>query len=261
MSFLPDNYQAPRSSNYYMKLVEGENRIRIMSRPIFGWEDWKDNKPVRFTMDKKPVKSFDPKKPVRHFWAFVVFNQQEEQIQILHVTQASIRKSLEALCKDNDWGDPYAYDIKIMKTGEGVDTEYAVNPVPHKPADDYMITCFSERPCYLEALFDNADPFSAEWGPDKRTPRATAENKPAVVQEKKIVSITPEKKVDDRKITQPEVDALAAVLSKCSEEYVQSVHDFMKKHGIDKYGDISKEVYEKMMVKANEDKDKKARKG
>ncbi len=260
MSFLPENYQAPRSSNYYMKLVEGENRIRIMSRPIFGWEDWKDNKPVRFAMDKKPAKSFDPKKPVKHFWAFVVFNCQEEQIQILQITQASIRKSLEALCKDNDWGDPYAYDIKIVKTGEGVDTEYTVNPVPHKPVDDYLVKCFNERPCYLEALFDNGDPFSSEWGADKRTPRATGDNKP-VVDEKKIVSITEKKTIDDKKITQSEVDALVALLSKCSDEYVSSVHDFMRKHGINNYGEITKEVYEKMIVKANEDKEKKARKG
>jgi len=263
MSFLPDNYQAPRSSNYYMKLVEGENRIRIMSRPVLGWEDWKDNKPVRFTMDKKPAKPFDPKKPVKHFWAFVVFNQNEEQIQILHVTQASIRKSIEALCKDTDWGDPYAYDLKIMKTGEGVDTEYAVNPVPHKPVDQFLITCFDERPCYLEALFDNGDPFSQEWGPDKRTPRATGSSDSKVVsikEEKSFTSAEASKFVNKKTITEKEAAELVAVLSKCSEEYVLSVHDFMKKHGIAQYGDLTREVYDRILAKGIEEKNKQERK-
>lgn len=171
MNFLPDNYEAPRTSNYYLKLNEGENRIRILSQPILGWEDWHDKKPVRYTFDSKPNKSFDPKKPVKHFWAFIVFNYNEEQIQVMHVTQATIRKSIEALCRDKDWGAPYFYDIKIMKTGEGVDTEYAVNPVPHKPIDQYLINCFNERRCNLDAIFTNADPFSHEW--NTFTPLAT----------------------------------------------------------------------------------------
>ena len=163
MSFLPQNYEAPKSSNHYLKLAEGENRIRILSAPVMGWEDWENKKPIRYTMDNKPLTSVDPKKPARHFWSFIVFNYLEEQIQIMHVTQATIRKALEALCKDTDWGDPYNYDIKINKAGEGVDTEYTVNPVPHKTVDAYIIKQFDDRKCNLEALFTNSDPFSSEW--------------------------------------------------------------------------------------------------
>lgn len=160
MEFLPEDYQAPNSSNNYFKIQQGENRIRILSQPVFGWEDWHDKKPVRYRMNEKPNKSFDPKKPIKHFWAFIVFNYREEQVQIMQVTQATIRKSLEALCRDKDWGAPFAYDIKITKSGEGVDTEYTVNPVPHKPVDEYITKCFKEKPINLEALFDNSDPFS-----------------------------------------------------------------------------------------------------
>ena len=174
MNFLPEDYQAPKTSNYYLKLLEGENRVRILSQPVLGWEDWHDKKPVRYAFNDKPMKSFDPKKPAKHFWAFIVFNYNEEQIQIMHVTQATIRKSIEALCRDKDWGAPYFYDIKIMKTGEGVDTEYAVNPVPHKPIDPYLVQCFNDRRCNLEAIFANADPFSTEW--EQFTPLATKEH-------------------------------------------------------------------------------------
>src|SRR5215510_11210672 len=94
--FLPQDYQAPKTSNFYMKLQEGENKFRILTQPILGWEDWLDKKPVRYTFDNKPTKSFDPKKPVKHFWSMVVWNYNEEQIQILHITQATIRSSIEA---------------------------------------------------------------------------------------------------------------------------------------------------------------------
>lgn len=243
MSFLPDDYQAPRTTNYYMKLLEGENRIRIMSKPVFGWEDWLDNKPVRYAMDKKPSRPNDPKKPIKHFWAFVVFNYQEEQIQIMQVTQSTIRKSLESLCNDKDWGAPYGYDIKIMKTGEGMDTEYSVNPVPHKPIDDYLMSCFKERPCDLNALFDNADPFSSDI--QNITPLALIEE---VSKEKqtKVVSIHEKKAVIGTK----KGEELCEILTKCSPAYVENLHKFMKKEGIEKYEDIPLTVYEKVYVKA-----------
>lgn len=168
MKFLPDDYEAPKSSGNYMKLQDGENKIRILSAPVLGWEDWIEKKPIRFPFDKKPTKSNDPKKPVRHFWAMIVWNYNEEKIQILQITQATIRSNIETLCKDEDWGAPYFYDIKIIRKGEGVDTEYMVNPLPHKEIAAKVIEAFKEKPIRLEALFDDADPFSLEW--DEFTP-------------------------------------------------------------------------------------------
>jgi hypothetical protein len=146
-----------------MKLQEGENKIRILSKPVIGWEDWQEKKPVRYKMDSRPLKPFDPNKPIKHFWSFIVWNYAEEQIQILHLTQSTIRNCIEALCKDSDWGPPYFYDIKIIKKGEGKETEYMVNPLPHKPLSAQIQTAFIERPCNLEAIFISADPFSKEW--------------------------------------------------------------------------------------------------
>lgn|GEM_PF-775032 len=163
MNFLPQDYKAPKTGGHYMKFQDGENKFRIMSAPILGWEDWIDNRPVRYKLEDKPTKSHDASKPIKHFWSFIVFNYASEQIEILHITQASIRSSLEALSRDADWGAPYTYDIKVTKKGQGKDTEYTVNPCPHRPVDQYIVTCFSERKCYLEALFDNADPFALGW--------------------------------------------------------------------------------------------------
>lgn len=163
MNFLPKDYEAPKTASFYMKLQEGENKVRILSHPIVGWEDWQDKKPIRYRMNEKPLKSIDAKKPIKHFWAMIVWNYNEEQIQILQITQATLRRAIESLCNDKDWGSPFFYDIKIIKTGEGTDTEYVVNPVPHKETHSYIIDQFNNRPCYLDALFSNEDPFSDKW--------------------------------------------------------------------------------------------------
>jgi len=160
--FLPSDYQAPKSSNFYMKIQDGENKIRILSQPILGWEDWIDKKPVRYRLSEKPQKPHDNKKPLKHFWSMIVWNYTEEEIQILHITQASIRSSIEALSHDSDWGLPYFYDIKIIRRGNMMETEYMVNPLPHKSLDPIIAERFYERPCNLDALFSNKDPFSHE---------------------------------------------------------------------------------------------------
>ncbi len=173
MNFLPENYESPKTSNYYVKLQDGETRIRILSTPIMGWEDWtEEKKPIRFKFENKPIKSIDPKKPIKHFWAFIVFNYNNDEIQIMNITQATIRKKIEALCKDTDWGAPYHYDIKITKSGSEMNTEYVVNPAPHRPTDSYIIEMFKERPCWLEDIFENKDPFSNEY--NKFTPMAVS---------------------------------------------------------------------------------------
>lgn len=164
ISFLPENYEAPRSSGGYMKMAEGENKFRILSQPVIGWEDWDTVEgkkvPIRFPMDQKPAKPIEAKKPIKHFWAFIVWNYNEERIQVLEITQASIRKGIEMLCNDSDWGDPFFYDLKVIKKGEGIDTEYVVNPLPHKPLSEAIKNEFRNKPCCLHNLFDNSDPFT-----------------------------------------------------------------------------------------------------
>lgn len=236
--FLPENYEAPKgASQGYMKLQDGENRIRILSQPIIGWEDWtEDKKPVRFTYNKKPDKSIDPKKPVKHFWAMIIWNYNEEKIQILQISQATIRKSLEKLCRDSDWGLPYFYDIKITKEGQSVDTEYSVNPIAPKPIDQRIIDEFNLRPVYLDALFEGADPFDSKWA--NHTPGIFSK------EEAKVVPIKKEN------ITKEQSDALAAILDQCSKEYKDSVWEVLHKLKIVNLTDLSPEMYTRIFSAA-----------
>lgn len=156
--FLPDDYEAPEGGGNFMKLQDGENKIRILSKPVVGWLDWKDKKPYRFTMKNKPDKPME-KGPIKHFWAFVVWNYNAEAIQILEITQQTIQGAITALSKDEDWGAPFAYDLKISKKGKDLDTKYTVTPAPKKPIPDAISKAGLEKPCYLEAIFSGQDPW------------------------------------------------------------------------------------------------------
>jgi hypothetical protein len=223
MNFLPEDYQAPKPvSQNYFKLQDGENRVRILSRPVIGWEDWTlDRKPVRFRMNEKPAKSIDAKKPVKHFWAFVVWNVNQEEIQLMQITQATIRSSLEALSKDNDWGSPFEYDIKIFKKGEKMETEYTVNPVPHKPVSAYIIQAFKDKPINLSALFTDEDPFSSfETGVT------------CLMTEEKITPITDSLNVnplDIDYISTKQATELTDLFNGCSEEKKAGFKEHLKK--------------------------------
>lgn len=178
--FLPSDYKEPVMSNY-MSFEQGENKFRVLSKPIIGWEYWVDvfengkqvfqngkpkRTPVRVRqLNEVPMEfqnSPDRQKQPKHFWAMVVWNYGAERIQVLEITQKRIRESLKTLFADPDWGAPFGYDIAIKKEGEGLSTEYQTNPKPKKELDSEISKLYRESNVNLEALFEGADPFSGE---------------------------------------------------------------------------------------------------
>jgi hypothetical protein len=160
--FMPEDYTVPSSSNY-LKLQQGDNKVRIVSKPIVGWEDWKDNKPIRFRMQEKPQAPIDSEKPIKHFWAMLAWDYKANKLTILEITQKGIQKSIEALAKSDDWGTPLNYDIVISKKGEGLATEYSVVPIPPKALPDEIRNIIVGTQVNLEALFDGNDPFTTPF--------------------------------------------------------------------------------------------------
>lgn len=234
--FLPDDYEAPKGANeFYMKLQNGENKIRILSSAIYGWEDWTlERKPVRFRYENKPERSIDPKKPMKHFWAMIVWNYDESRIQILNITQATIRKSLQKLGKDKDWGKPFHYDIKITREGEKMNTDYEITPSNLNPVSQDIIDAYKAQPCNLEALFDNADPFDPKW------PNPT----PGVFS--KDDKVVPIKKA----VTEDMSNELAALLNSCKEDYKKKIWDALTKKNISDLKELSLEQYDKLFADA-----------
>lgn len=162
--FLPNDYKPPSNggSANYVKLKDGENRFRILSLPILGWLDWTLQKqPLRFRFNAKPAKSIDPEKPVKHFWAMIVWDYEGDgAIKIWEVTQKKLMASLEELSKSPDWGAPFFYDVKVLRSGKDLETSYTVIPVPPKALHPKIEEEFRAKPCWLEALFDGEDPWN-----------------------------------------------------------------------------------------------------
>lgn len=162
--FLPKDYTVPETASGYMKLKDGENVFRVLSSAITGFEYWtNDNKPVRspYPFDETPnikVVNGQPQR-VKHFWAFVVWNYATKAVEILELTQSSIQNAITNLIEDADWGNPKDYDIKITRTGAGLETEYSVNPKPAKELDHDIAVAYADKKINLQKLFKSENPF------------------------------------------------------------------------------------------------------
>lgn len=166
--FLPEGYAVPKSGGQYMKFKDGANKFRILASPIMGWQYWtQENKAVR--LRKAPVGqpldlrqnddgSYDR---IKHFWAVPVWNYAESAVQILEITQATIQAGITDLVQSEDWGNPRGYDITINRKGEKLNTEYTVQPSPHKPLDEKISADFESKKLNLDALFEGGDPFAS----------------------------------------------------------------------------------------------------
>jgi len=175
--FTPDKFAESQVGNY-MKFEDGQNRIRILEKPITGYVYWEDaegnlvpknemagkgGKPVR-------VKSWEgltnaQRGAMKGFAAMVVWNYQAERIQILEVKQVGIMNALEALSLSKSWGDVTSFDIVITKTRTGInptDVEYSVMPEPKEPVSKEIKEAYKEAHIDLEALYRGEDPFGVE---------------------------------------------------------------------------------------------------
>lgn len=182
-NFLPDNYEVPTTTGGgdYMKLEKGENIIRILSKPIIGWQYWNtDKKPVRLKEQPMSIpedirrNDKGEAERVKHFWAMKVYNYKAEAVQILEITQSTVIGAITELSKDEDWGSPLEYDLKITRTGEGLETEYSVIAKPSKLLSEDVLVASDAKPVNLEALFSNGNPFEVSPATSKSYPKPIA---------------------------------------------------------------------------------------
>lgn len=180
MSWLPDNYEVPQGGSQFMRLVKGSNQFRVMTQPVIGYEVWEESaegrKPHRFHTFQEAVNSPYAGDKIKHFWAFAVWNYSTKQIQVLQITQKSIMKAIEALHADEDWGDPLTYDLVVTRTGDGMDTEYTVQPKPKKPVTNEMTEALKASKVDLESLFVGNYPMTEQKNGNNATSNPTSAN-------------------------------------------------------------------------------------
>lgn len=170
MSFLPKNYTSPAVEGNYLRLKKGTNTFRVLSDAIVGWEAWTtDNKPIRQTesWEERPdnVKRSESGQFQKEFWAFIVWNYESKKVQIMEITQRTIKDALQAYIENPKWGDIKKYDIVVKATGDGLEREYTTIAEPHSEAPKADISKIN-----LEALLLSEDPFTSAGKLEKPDP-------------------------------------------------------------------------------------------
>ncbi len=167
MTFLDPKYEIPVAPSNYMRFQKGMNRFRILSPAVTGYEYWtKDNKPMRskvrwdFIPTDIKLENGQPT-AIKHFWAFVVWNYNENLIQILQITQSTIQSSIKAGV-DLRKGNATNNDIGVERKGDGFDTEYTVQFADPSPVLPEIEEAYKAKKIDLEALFEGGDPFTSD---------------------------------------------------------------------------------------------------
>lgn len=147
--------------------IEGEKRLRFVAPGITGHQAWTDdNKPIRW--ETKPEKLPANIKPdmkgnlgTRRFIAGLVYDYDAGDFKILEITQKPLMEQLFKFMKDSDYGDPIGYDVKISRSGEGLNTQYTLVAAPPRPLGKEIVEGLEQVTCNLKALFDGDDPWAA----------------------------------------------------------------------------------------------------
>lgn len=160
--FLPKGYNVPSKKSSYLKLQEGETKVRITASPLVGWEDWKDNKPVRTEEEHKPLGFGDDGKVryPKHFRAMPVYDYADGEIKILTITQKAIMGAITEYMNTEEYGSPLGYDLKISKSGKGIETKYTCVALPPKELSKEIKAKIDSVKVNLPALWDNEDPMA-----------------------------------------------------------------------------------------------------
>lgn len=164
---LPKNVEIPKGEGQFMKFQEGNNKVRILSDVITGWEGWKGSKPFRHEGDvcKISADQVDTNKygnpAINYFWAMVVWDYIAKKVQVLEITQKKVMEALYAYEISEDWGDLKGYDVNIIRTN-GDKVSYSVQAIPPKPLANEIRQAYEESKVDLKALFKGEYPMPRE---------------------------------------------------------------------------------------------------
>jgi hypothetical protein len=144
MSFLTNNYEREEPTSQYLKLAPNTSAtIRIVSRPVEGYQVFMDGKPIRWTVDgEMPKKCYTADEKPRSFAAFTVWHKEDSQFKIYQCATRSVLLEIANLAEVE--GDPMTYDLKITRKGAGLDTKYYVR-VDSKEAFDLDMCELSQK--------------------------------------------------------------------------------------------------------------------
>lgn len=115
----------------YVKFQDGDKRhLRILSKPITGYEVFVDGKPVRWEQDAvRPEHAISDERP-KKFAAFVVYEYDHDNnggaLKVWSFSQRTIIDQMAILFKDDHWS---AFELVVTRVGKALDTKYNVTGI------------------------------------------------------------------------------------------------------------------------------------
>ena len=160
---LPQDYEIPTagSGGLFAKLEKGENRFRILAKPVFGYIYWSESTPMRV---KSPTDVPTGEKS-KHFWNMPVW--MNDEVKYMEIDKATVLKDLAALDSNKEWGNLLEYDVIVTRSGEMMDTKYNTNPCKPTKLAAEAIEAWSDAKAEYEK-YTTEDLFDSELFPAKK---------------------------------------------------------------------------------------------
>ena len=139
-------------NNDFMKLEEGPNEVRLISKPYQLYVCWTNDssgaqRKVRAALENCPLAERGEK--IQAHWYTAIINRKTGKPAILEMG-SQIFKQIVSLRKNTKWGDPRFYDINIERNPKGSQPLYNVQPQPKEPLTD------AEK-AMVKTFLDNVD--------------------------------------------------------------------------------------------------------
>jgi hypothetical protein len=133
------NYNPPAVDSAWLKFKEGITTIRLLSHSYHFRNHYvkSENKTYDCTGMIETCELCQKGNPSRQRWAYLVLVRDKENpaVKVMEVGW-SVFETILNLSKDEDYGDPRGYDLKITRTGKGAETSYTVIPGKDTPLND-----------------------------------------------------------------------------------------------------------------------------
>lgn len=122
------------STGLFLTFKEGENRIRIVSKPYSYMVHWIEdatgtNRRVNCAMEGCPACA-DGNNP-RQKYMIRVIDRETDEVKVVDAG-VQIVGQLKALVDDPEWGKLSDYDVKVIRGKKNTQPLYTVNPCPKK---------------------------------------------------------------------------------------------------------------------------------
>lgn len=158
--------QSDAAAGDYVKLQDGDKKsLRIISKPVMGFQLFVDGKPQRWRHDAPrpehvPATNERGEK-AKKFVAFIVYEYAGQsdsgRVKVWEFTQRSIIDQMAMLFREEHWT---AFELVVSRIGKGMDTKYNVTGIK-SPIEETLLEFASKASEYIDLakLYDGENPF------------------------------------------------------------------------------------------------------